>query len=258
MSARTLEAWAQALIETPCLGSKLEPGPLPHALDESWRARRIEAPGRPPELRVAAKSPKSPRGLAPAQARAQLLHTFFHHELQAAELFAWALLAWPHTPPAFRRGLGRLAQEELAHARLYAARLEELGHPVGSFPVRDWFWERVPTCRDEVEFVALVGMGFEAGNLDHCERFAARLRAVGDEPSARLTERVGREEEAHVRFALHWFVEWTGGQDFERWLHSLPEPLTPLVLRGAALDRRARERAGQEAAFLDALAAWQP
>ena len=61
-----------------------------------------------------------------------------------------------------------------------------------------------------------------------------------------------------MQFALRWFEEWSGGQDFERWMSSLPAPLSPLVLRGARLNRESRLRAGQSSGFLDALERWAP
>ena len=104
--------------------------------------------------------------------------------LFSAELFARALLAWPETPAAFRLGLVEVLFEELAHMALYERELERLGFPVGSFPVRDWFWQRVPTATEPAGFLALVGLGLEAANLDHGEVWAERLEAAGDPAAA--------------------------------------------------------------------------
>jgi len=254
----TVETWAEAYVRAESLAYKLDPPPRPDRL--SGARVLLDAPGRPPELTVAARTPKTPRAGAlvdPAR-RAQLLHTFFHHELQAAELLCWALLRFDDTPVAFRRGLMAICDDELRHLRLYAARLEALGHPVGSFPVRDWFWERVPTCDTPLAFVSLLGIGFEGANLDHAARFADALRAAGDEASAALQEQVGREEIPHVRFAVTWFERWAGPLELERWCAALPEPLTPILLRGKPLDREARRRAGQPDEFVDALEAYRP
>ncbi len=122
--------------------------------------------------------------------------------------------------------------------------------------MRDWFWERVPTCREPVEFVALVGLGLEAGNLDHSERFVEWFTAAGDDDAAAIQRTVCREEVAHVRFAAKWFAHWTGGLEFDTWRRTLVAPLTPSLFRGRELNRPAREAAGMTAEFLDALAAW--
>ncbi|HEX3344600.1 MAG TPA: DUF455 family protein, partial [Polyangiaceae bacterium] len=203
------------------------------------------------------KAPKT-RGLRAASGRARALHTFFHHELQAAELMAWAVLAFPETPRAFRRGLVRIAEDEIRHMHLYAAHITHLGFAVGQFPVRDWFWERVPACADAASFVATMGLGIESANLEHSASFAARFRAAGDEEGARLQERVGREEIAHVRFGVRWFREFRTTLDFDTWRCALAPPLSPILMRGRPMQREARTRAGQTERFLDELEAWQP
>ena len=81
--------------------------------------------------------------------------------IQAAELMAWAILAYPDTPLAFRDGLLKIALDEVRHMRLYRAHIERLGYRVGDFAVRDWFWMRVPTCPDPASFVAVMGLGLE-------------------------------------------------------------------------------------------------
>jgi len=266
----SVEAWCLELVSTLRLPSKLDP-PLPPdtALDASWEAaapaRRPARPGRPPELVPAVHGPRTPsaQALRSPEVRARLLHTLMHHEVQAAELFAWAVLAFPDSPRALRAGLLRLCGEELAHARLYAAELERLGSRIGAFPVRDWFWEHVPRCPDMAAFVGFVGLGLEGGNLEHCARFAGRFRDAGDARAARLMEHVEAEETAHVAFARVWFERLTGAPlDYDRWRERLPAPLTPAMLRGTPLNLDARRRAGLDEAFLGALAAepptWKP
>ena len=205
--AGTVERFCLDLIGATRLADKVEPAPPPDPRsDASWEqhapARRVAAPGRPPELEVVRKSPRTPPvgAWTRPEARARVLATCVHHELQAAELFAWAVLAFPREPRDFRAGLVRLCLEELEHLRVYAAQLSRLGFAVGAFPVRDWFWHRVPACTTAVQYVAFMGMGLEGGNLDHTERYAAWLRDVGDLEGAAIQDRVHREEIPHVRF----------------------------------------------------------
>jgi uncharacterized ferritin-like protein (DUF455 family) len=190
--------------------------------------------------------------------RARLIHKFWHHELQAAELMCWALLKFCDAELEFRRGLLRIARDELRHMSLYQDHIERLGFGLGDFAVRDWFWERVPTCETKLQFVALMGMGLEAANLEHTTRFAQWFERVGDYQGAELQRRVGREEIAHVRFGVLWFRTWSGNDDFATWSNALPKPLTPLLMRGKTLDRSARRAARMSDAFLDDLASWQP
>lgn len=254
----TVEAWAAELISTRSLAFKLAPPPPPRRWAESPPSLRIVQPGRPAELRPARRVRQVPENLSSPGARAKLLHTFCHHELQAAELMCWALLAFPDAEPAFRQGLLNICQDELRHLNEYRAEIERLGSRVGDFAVRDWFWLRVPTCKTKLEFVAVMGMGLEAANLEHAPLFGERLAAVGDTASAALQERIAREELAHVRFAVHWFERWTDGLSFERWMAELPGPLSPLMLRGKRFNRAARQKAGMREPFLSELERWQP
>ena len=253
----TVERWAWDYVLAATLESKLAPPVVPELWEESPAVRRLDAPGRPPELRVVAKAGKT-RGLAAPSGRARALHTFFHHELQAAELMAWAVLAFPGSPREFRAGLVRIALDEIRHMHLYAKQITRLGYQVGQFTVRDWFWERVPRCADAASFVATMGLGVESANLEHTASFAARFREAGDEEGARIQELIGREEIAHVRFGARWFQTFTADLDFEVWRRALPPPLSPLLMRGRPLHRDARRSAGQPEDFLDQLDAWQP
>jgi len=260
--AGTVESWAWHYICSTDLDQKRFPSLPPTIWESQPKSRRIEAPGRPKQLEVIARSPRTPKpgALVREKVRAQLFHTFWHHELQATELFAWAILAFPETPLEFRRGLLGIMRDELRHMGMYERHLHTLGFKIGDFPVRDWFWQRVPMARKPEEFVALMGLGLEAGNLDHGALFAPRLRENGDEEAARIVDQVSREEEAHVAFGVQWFPRFVGSSklNFEEWSKALPAPLSPILFRGKPLDRQSRARAGQDDIFMDALRAWSP
>lgn len=219
---------------------------------------RLAAPGRPAELDVLGRTGRSVSRtqMANPRKRAQLLHTFLHHELQAAELMCWALLAFPDTPRAFRGGLLGICLDEIRHMGLYRGQLERLGFEVGDFPVRDWFWQRVRSCETPLQFTALMGLGLEGGNLDHTMRFESWFDEVGDREGAEVQRLVGDEEVAHVRFALKWFATWNGNADFAAWQQQLVAPLTPSLMKGAELDEARRQRAGFSAEFLEQLRSW--
>ena len=256
MNPPSVEQWAEAYVRALDPASKCAL-PTP-GLDFEGPGRAVpvpRAPGRGPGFRVVDRARIRPGGLRSARARAEVLHTFCHHEVQAAELYARALLAFRSAPVEFRRGLLKIACDEIRHAALYRDRLRANDSDYGELPVRDWFWERVPSCETPVAFVSLMGLGLEGANLEHAETFAQRFREAGDEESARLCEQVGREEESHVRFGAHWFARWTDGS-FDAWCRELPEPLTPWILRGKELNRPARRRAGQSEEFLTGLEAW--
>ena len=258
----TVERWAWDYVSSTSLDHKRAPPPPPRDFAPAPAALRLAAPGRPPELRVTRKAPKSPgpEALRAPERRAALLHTFLHHELQAAELMAWAILAFPDAPEAFRQGLLGVARDEIRHLAMYEEHLAALGARYGSFPVRDWFWERIPRVATPAAFVAAFGMGLEGANLDHTARFAERFRAIGDEAGALLQERVGAEEVPHVRFAQHWFARFSGAEhaSFAAWAEALPAPLSPLLMRGFPLNREARLEAGFTPTFVDELSQWSP
>jgi uncharacterized ferritin-like protein (DUF455 family) len=258
--ADTIESWAWEYVTTTSLDAKRSPPPPPRAFAPPPAPLRLAAPGRPPELVVTTRAPKSPgpEAIRVPDRRAALLHTFLHHELQAAELMCWAILAFPDTPEAFRAGLLGVARDEIRHMGLYEEQLAALGSRFGAFPVRDWFWERVPNVTTPLGFVATFGMGLEGANLDHTARFADRFRAIGDEAGALLQERIGAEEVPHVRFALRWFLRWAPDAGFAEWSRALPAPLSPLLMRGSPLNRAARLEAGFAPAFVDDLERWSP
>ena len=256
----TVARWAYDYVTATSLTHKLAPPPVAGGL-EPVAPLRLDAPGRPHELQTTwakYKAPRSAAALRDRTKRAHLLHTFLHHELQAAELMCWALLAFPETPAAFRRGLIGICLDEVRHMNLYAAHITELGFHVGAFPVRDWFWQRAPAAATPAAFVALMSLGFEAGNLDHSARYVAMFREAGDEGAASLQALVGEEEERHVAFGAHWFQTFAGPLAFARWCEALPAPLSPMVMRGRPLAREARRAAGFDDTFLDELDAWQP
>jgi uncharacterized ferritin-like protein (DUF455 family) len=256
----TLERWAWDYLAVLDLSAKFELPEPPNDLEESPPVRREARPSRSDHLDTTSARHKTPgkEALRNPLRRAQLVHTFLHHELQAAELMCWAILAYPESPPKFRRGLAKVARDEVRHMRMYADYLGSLGHRFGDFPVRDWFWERVPSARSPAHFVATMGMGFEAGNLDHTLRFADRFEAVGDERGARLHRTIFEEEIPHVRFAMGWFRTFTGTQDFATWKQHLPAPLSPMVMRGNPIERQGRLRAGMGERFIDQLTEWEP
>ena len=242
------------------LGFKLAPPEPPSRFRAAAAALRLTEPGRPAEFRTAKRGERTPKleALKEPHYRARALHAFFHHELQAAELMCWGLLAFADAELEFRKGLLGICLDEIRHMNLYREHIEALGSRIGDFGVRDWFWKRVPSCPTKLSFVAVMGMGLEAANLEYAGDFAARFRSVGDEPGALIQERIAKEEVAHVGFATRWFVRWTGGCDFETWAAELPAPLSPWVMHGNPIAEGPRKRAGMSEQFIAALEAYVP
>jgi uncharacterized ferritin-like protein (DUF455 family) len=255
-----IESWAEQYVLSTALQVKLTPPAVPAQFRSGATQLRLTAPGRPSEFRAARRGERTPKleALKEPHYRARALHAFFHHELQAAELMCWAILAFADAELEFKKGLLGICLDEIRHMNLYREHIEALGAKIGDFGVRDWFWKRVPACQTKLAFVSVLGMGFEAANLEYASDFATRFRAVGDERGAQIQERIAKEEIAHVSFALRWFTRWTGGCDFDTWAAELPPPLSPWVMHGSPIAEAARQRAGMSAQFVAALAAFVP
>jgi uncharacterized ferritin-like protein (DUF455 family) len=254
----TVQAWARAYIESTSLEAKLAPPTRPSVWDEHALPLKLCTPGRPPMWLQTARVKKLRKGGAFTQPerRAELVARMFGHELQAAELMAWALLAFPETPRAYKQGLLGVMDDEIRHMNTYAKYLQTLGFSPMDFPARDWFWERIPSVQTPEGFCATMGIGFEGGNLDHASRFVAQFKRARDDEGAAMLETVHEEEIPHVRFAMHWFERFTGGLSFETWRASLPPPLSPWVMKGTPMDHAGRTRAGFAPDFLGELERW--
>lgn len=260
-SDTTLEAWALGYLHGETLAARRSIAPIPAGIEPDAPARPEVRPTRPAPLRIVQRAEKlasHPEALRAKDKRAAVLHSFAHHELQAAELFLWAILAWPDAPLPFRRGLAKIATDEVRHLDLYLQRVEALGFRWGDWEVRDWFWQRLPNAKSPAHFVATMGLGFEGANLDHGARFEALFAQAGDAESAAVIRLVSDEERSHVAFAAHWFERFTASTDAAIWRAHLVEPLSPLVMRGPSIDRAQRERASMPAAIIDAIVAYDP
>jgi uncharacterized ferritin-like protein (DUF455 family) len=195
----------------------------------------------------------------PAQ-KVRILHAFANHELQAVELFAWALLAFPHSPPAFRRGLLRILGEEQTHCRLYVRRLEELGVRFGDFPVSGYFWSKVGDLTSPARFVCAMALTFESANLDHAVEYARAARDHGDDRTAEILEKIHDDEVGHVRFGWHWLGEFkepdrSMGQAYRanvRW------PLRAALAKGPVFHPESRRAAGLSEKFIRMVAQADP
>ena len=257
-----VRAYALGIVLGETLAAKLAPPPAELELDDREPALRIAAPGRPAELAIAhARKVRTPplAGMRDPAQRARILHALANHELQAIELFAWALLAYPDAPVAFKRGLVAILAEEQIHFGLYAERLAALGTRFGDHPVTGHFWNKLEPLIGPLEFACAMGLTFEQANLDFAGDYATAARACGDVATAAALERVHADEIGHVHFAWTWMTKLGGDRDpWQTYLAHVTPPLGPARARGARLDRDARRKAGISDAFIAALEAIAP
>ncbi|HEV8580333.1 MAG TPA: DUF455 family protein [Thermoanaerobaculia bacterium] len=221
---------------------------------------RAAAPGRPPHLRFSPVGVPSIEGFHDPAQRRRILHALANHELQAAELFAWALLAFPDSPREFRQGLLRILDDEQRHTRMYIARAAEAGARFGDFPVNGYFWGKVGAITSPLRFLCAMSLTFENANLDHTLEYAEAARRAGDLKTAAVIDRVHRDEIEHVRFGWTWLQVFKG-QDESAWnayCANLAWPLRPDKARGRTFHRGGREAAGLDAEFIRRLEQGEP
>jgi uncharacterized ferritin-like protein (DUF455 family) len=263
----TARGYARSIVAGSSLAAKLAPAPaellVEEAAPDDGGAERLAAPGRSPELAIApGREARVPplAGMRDPSQRARILHALANHELQAIELFAWGVLAFPATPPAFRRGLLAILADEQRHFALYADRLAALGARFGDHPVTGHFWNKLDHLATPLGFVCTMCLTFENANLDFAGDYAAAARACGDEATAAAIDRVHADEIRHVHFGWVWLRRLAGeaADPWETYLQHARYPLGPRRARGARFDREARRRAGVDEAFIDALAAIEP
>ena len=255
-------SYATAIVTGTTLDAKRVAPPDDLELVDHDPPLRLAGPGRPPELEIArARSTRVPplAGMRDPAQRARILHALANHELQAIELFAWALLAFPDAPIAFRRGLVAIVADEQRHLALYRERLAAHGVAFGEYPVTGHFWNKLDHLTTPLEFVCAMGLTFENANLDFAGDYAQAARDAGDRATAAALDRVHEDEIGHVRFAWIWLRKLAG--DVDPWLaynaHVRP-PLGPHRARGARFDREARRRAGLDDTFIARLEAVSP
>lgn len=198
-----------------------------------------------------------PRGKALADPikRATAHHIMANHELQALEVMAFVVCAFPDAPVEFRAGLANIMADEQRHTRLHIDRMTELGMQFGDLPVNGYFWNKAQEFRDLLDYLAGLPLTFEGRNLDHTLEFEAEFTAAGDERSAGIMRAIHRDEIRHVAFGVHWLrtlkpadqSEWDAYQSHLQW------PLRPEKSKGDVFDRASREAAGMSAEFIDLL-----
>lgn len=258
----TARAYARSVVESDRLEDKLAPPPAGLVIEDGEAPLRIAAPGRPARLVIAAgREARVPpiAGMRDPAQRARILHALANHELQAIELFAWALLAYPDAPVAFRRGLVAILADEQRHFALYVERLAAHGVAFGDHPVTGHFWNKLDALVDPLAFACAMGLTFENANLDFAREYADAARACGDVATADVLARVHDDEIAHVHFGYVWLKKLAPDRaPWAVYCETVAFPLGPRRARGKTFDREARERAGLDAEFIDALEATSP
>lgn len=254
-----LRAFAERVLQSESISEKLRPLEDPATDNEPGLACRPERPARPPQLQFAGRkqAPLMPHANTfpdPAK-RALAHHIMANHELQALEVMAFTLVAFPDAPPEFRDGLARIMADEQRHTRMHIERAAVLGMQFGEVPVNGYFWAKALEFTSVLDYLAGLPLTFEGCNLDHTLEFAESFEAAGDSRSAALMRVIHRDEIEHVRFGLDWLRRLKPAEqsDWEAYVSHLHWPLRPEKSKGKTFHREPRLAAGMTEEFLDQL-----
>lgn len=184
--------------------------------------------------------------LASADKRASCLHRFAGHELLAVEVMAYALLAFPHAPKHFRRGVAGTLKEEQEHVRLYCKQLERFGMSLGDAPLYRHFWSYTPFLKTPEQYLSVMSLSFEMANLDYAPSYGKAFEEAGDQDASVLMQRILKDEIAHVAFGWNWLKKFKRDDlsAWEAWRESLPERFPPERAMGKPFQEENRLRAG--------------
>lgn len=166
----------------------------------------IRMPGRPVRPKLVPSRELPQRGLGSVEGRAAFIHAIAHIELNAIDL-AWdAAYRFRGMPADFYADWVSVANDESRHFVLLRDRLREFGYEYGDFDAHNGLWEMTEkTAHDGMARMALVPRVLEARGLDVTPGMIAKLRNIGDKPTAEILELILREEVAHVAAGSHWF-----------------------------------------------------
>ena len=226
-------------------------------------AIKVTVPTRPANLQFAARRtaplmPK-PQALADSAKRAIAHHIMANHELQALEVMAMILLAFPEADTDFRFGMAEIMFDEQRHTRMHVQRAAELGLHFGDLPVNSYIWTKAQEYNSVLQYVAGLPLVFEGANLDHTVELEDVFKGHNDKRSAAIMRAIHKDEIGHVQFGMEWLRKLKDPQlsDFEAWRQALHWPIRPKNAKGDAFQREARLAAGMDADFVDQLIAWQ-
>lgn len=257
-----LREFAERILRTELLTEKLRPIEEPVTDSSPGTPWRPLLPVRPARLQFCGRkqTPAMPHPdtfIEPAR-RAVAHHIMANHELQALEVMAFVLCAFPEAPPEFRRGLVRIMADEQRHTRLHLNRLDDLGFAFGDLPVNGYFWKKSQEFECLLDYLAGLPLTFEGRNLDHTLEFEALFERAGDLKSAAVMGAIHRDEIQHVSFGLFWLraLKSPDQSDWEAYESHLKWPLRPEKSRGRLLHREPRRAAGMSDDFIRQLEAF--
>ncbi|WP_437185615.1 ferritin-like domain-containing protein [Planctomicrobium sp. SH668] len=254
-----IRQYAEQILLSPDIEQKLRVPTEPLTDDAPGESVRIAEPVRPANLQFAPRreAPQMPAlgALEREDKRGLAHHIMANHELQAVEVMAWVILAFPEAPKEYRAGMAAIMRDEQRHTRMHAERAARLGCPFGTYRVNCYIWKKAMAFTSVLDYLAGLPLVLEAANLDHSIELATTFERFGDPKSAALMRQIHKDEIEHVSFGLEWLRKLKPNElsDFEAFEKHLHWPLRAAKARGNEFQREARAQAGMDNDFLDRL-----
>ncbi len=251
-----LRAFAERVLLSESLDRKLEREREKFTDEAPGAARRLIEPARPPDLVFAppraAPSMPHPSTFIDPRKRAIAHHILANHELQALEVMAWVLLAFPEAPFEFRRGLASIMADEQRHTRMHAEQSAALGIGFGELPVNCYIWKKSQQFQSVLDYLAGLPLTFEGRNLDHTLEFEQYFESAGDAKSAAIMKAIHNDEIRHVAFGMEWLnkLKPAGQSDWDTYVAHLHWPLRPDKSVGDTFNVEPRLAAGMSPEFV--------
>lgn len=254
-----LRAFAESVLLEESLDLKLARVRDPFSDELPGDALRVSEPARPASLKFAPRrsTPAMPHPgtFSDPHRRAVAHHIMANHELQALEVMAWVLLAFPDAPREFRIGLAQVMQDEQRHTLMHAERAATLGVRFGDLPVNCYIWKKALSFQSVLEYLAGLPLTFEGRNLDHTLEFEEYFLKAGDPKSAAIMKTIHRDEISHVAFGLEWLrrLKPETQSEWDAYVENLHYPLRPDKSIGDVFHQEPRLAAGMSEEFLKRL-----
>jgi uncharacterized ferritin-like protein (DUF455 family) len=213
-------------------------------------------PERENSIRFSGKNLKFPRGhFHEIEKKAIALHSFANHELLAIEMMACALAIYPHNTDELRRfklGVISSLKDEQKHFKLYRKRLNEIGYEFGDFDLNDFFWKYMDKLETPSHYLSVMGLTFEAANLDFAHFYQHVFQELGDNQTASVLKIVLDDEISHVQLGVNYLNKWRDDKDLWTYYQEhLPYPLTPARSKGKIFVEHVRQKAKMDQEFID-------
>ena len=254
-----LRVFAEQVLLSDALEAKLERVREAFTDEAPGLASRPTEPSRPLDLKFAPRrsgpAMPHPETFTDPKRRAVAHHIMANHELQALEVMAWMLLAFPDAPREFRLGLAAVMQDEQRHTLMHIERAASLGLRFGDLPVNCYIWKKSLLFQSVLEYLAGLPLTFEGRNLDHTLEFEEYFLKAGDPKSAAIMKTIHRDEISHVSFGMDWLrrLKPDDQSEWDAYVQHLHYPLRPAKSIGDVFHSEPRLAAGMTAEFVDRL-----